>query len=429
MSLCEQELRETIHAAFAHYDEDGSGTIDIRELRRLIEDLGGFLSDDELNAAVVLLDRDGNGTIDESEFARWWQSQSADLDGDGDIGTFERTMARIKDAGQIRFRVDIHTAAWRGLTDVVERLLQEDAELAKTRDSTPYGNQNTALHYAAYQGHTSTCAALIAAGTSVNVSNASGCTPLFLAAQQARKPVVELLLQHGADTRIAEREHNFTAIDVCTDDDVLVLFQALSGGAPPPPPTSLRTRVDGSTIITLSWEMPSCDDLTHSVIQMSMDASGDIWKSLNKVEASLTELTISNLFIDRKYRFRVAVESASAGTSAFSSVIVARTRSHDVESKHEASSRTKKVLQSATRILQATRRRPVDEAKEDDDKKSPSPEEDVKGDDGRDAEVVEIVATAAEQKRERGRHHHSTKGEEVDDDDEYAYYSEDDSDE
>lgn len=135
----ESELRETIRAAFARYDEDANGSIDARELRRLIEDLGGVLTDSDLSAALRVLDKDRNGVIDLQEFIGWWTSQAADLDGDGAVTDLEKTLERLKEFGRECFHVDIHTAAWRGFADVVERLVQDDSELATERDSSDYG--------------------------------------------------------------------------------------------------------------------------------------------------------------------------------------------------------------------------------------------------------------------------------------------------
>lgn len=132
------QVRETVRAAFAFYDADSSGTIDAAELRSLVADLGGYLTDKELATALSSLDRDGNGTIDEDEFLTWWTAQSDDLDGDGQVGELERALERVKASGQDRFRVDIHAAAWRGAVDVVQRLLQDDADLAHETDTSEY---------------------------------------------------------------------------------------------------------------------------------------------------------------------------------------------------------------------------------------------------------------------------------------------------
>lgn len=135
----ESELRETIRTAFARYDEDTSGAIDACELRCLVQDLGGALTDSDVSAALRVLDSDGSGTIELDEFVRWWTHKTTDLDGDGAVSDLEKTLERLKELGRDRFRVNIHTAAWRGFLDVVRRLVQDDGELVHEKDATEYG--------------------------------------------------------------------------------------------------------------------------------------------------------------------------------------------------------------------------------------------------------------------------------------------------
>lgn len=132
----DKELRETIYAAFACYDEDNSGWIDATELRHLVADLGGVLTERDFSKALHILDRDNNGVIDKDEFAAWWAGQSEDNEAFGEV---EKTLARLKDLGRQRFKVDIHTACWNGFTDVVARLVEEGSELVNQKDSSDYG--------------------------------------------------------------------------------------------------------------------------------------------------------------------------------------------------------------------------------------------------------------------------------------------------
>lgn len=255
-AMKDAELRETIRVAFSRYDEDGSGAIDATELRNLVHDLGGVLTDSDLKSALHMLDRDRNGVIDLQEFISWWTTQAADLDGDGAVTDLEKTLERLKEFGRERFHVDIHTAAWSGSHDVVARLVEDDKELANEKDVTEYGVRRIVLtlslslsfahthvlqsnlthlrsftflnlgsehelatslrsisrprHCLLDSGTISSKTisaggdrALISQGTliqlghgaSVNVTNGSGCTPVFYAAQQSHEQVVNLLLQ------------------------------------------------------------------------------------------------------------------------------------------------------------------------------------------------------------------------------------------
>jgi calmodulin len=60
----DKELRD----AFAVFDTDGSGSIDRRELKKLMKKLGQALSDKELEAMMDEVDTDGDGEISFAEF-------------------------------------------------------------------------------------------------------------------------------------------------------------------------------------------------------------------------------------------------------------------------------------------------------------------------------------------------------------------------
>lgn len=132
-------------------------------------------------------------------------SQSSDLDGDGQISGHEHALEQLKLLGQERFHVDIHTAAWNGHLDVVERLLEEPGA-ASEPDVTEFGERNTPLHYAAYNGNLKVCELLLKKKAPVNALNEAGCSPLFLAAQQDHVQVVSCLIAAGADARIRDKE-------------------------------------------------------------------------------------------------------------------------------------------------------------------------------------------------------------------------------
>ncbi|ETV79125.1 hypothetical protein H257_07860 [Aphanomyces astaci] len=62
-----------IRHSFDTFDTDGSGSIDVHELRLLLSELGIPISDRELQAGFQEMDTDGSGTIDFDEFAAWWK--------------------------------------------------------------------------------------------------------------------------------------------------------------------------------------------------------------------------------------------------------------------------------------------------------------------------------------------------------------------
>ena len=62
------EQREEINNAFLLFDKDGSGTIDVNELKEALKALGVFLKKDEVKEIMIKIDKDGSGTIDLKEF-------------------------------------------------------------------------------------------------------------------------------------------------------------------------------------------------------------------------------------------------------------------------------------------------------------------------------------------------------------------------
>lgn len=68
---------------------------------------------------------------------------------------------------------------------------------------------STALHCAAWKGHTETVQVLLEAGAPVNVHNSNGhwgTTPLHAAAHANQPAIVELLIQNGADINAKDLE-------------------------------------------------------------------------------------------------------------------------------------------------------------------------------------------------------------------------------
>ncbi|KAA0152375.1 hypothetical protein FNF27_01653 [Cafeteria roenbergensis] len=74
--FADRDPEEEIRKAFRLFDEEGKGTISVRNLRRICRELGEGLSDDELRAMIDEFDRDDDGEINEEEFFAIMRSTS-----------------------------------------------------------------------------------------------------------------------------------------------------------------------------------------------------------------------------------------------------------------------------------------------------------------------------------------------------------------
>lgn len=64
----ERDPEEEIHKAFKLFDDDDSGKITIRNMKRVCRELGENLSEEELQAMIDEFDRDQDGAISMEEF-------------------------------------------------------------------------------------------------------------------------------------------------------------------------------------------------------------------------------------------------------------------------------------------------------------------------------------------------------------------------
>lgn len=56
--------------AFRLFDEDNTGKISLKNLKRVARELGETMTDDELQEMIDEADRDGDGEINEEDFIR-----------------------------------------------------------------------------------------------------------------------------------------------------------------------------------------------------------------------------------------------------------------------------------------------------------------------------------------------------------------------
>lgn len=66
----ERDSREEILKAFRLFDDDDTGKISFKNLKRVAKELGENMTDEELQEMIDEADRDGDGEISEEEFLR-----------------------------------------------------------------------------------------------------------------------------------------------------------------------------------------------------------------------------------------------------------------------------------------------------------------------------------------------------------------------
>ena len=86
--MSEKDTRDEILKIFRLFDEDSTGKVSFRNLKKVALELGEGLSDDELHEMIEEADRDGDGLINFDEFYRVMRKRGNnpldDMDSDDD---------------------------------------------------------------------------------------------------------------------------------------------------------------------------------------------------------------------------------------------------------------------------------------------------------------------------------------------------------
>lgn len=114
----------------------------------------------------------------------------------------------------------LHEAARRGNLDFMRQCLQQGVS-GTGLDSAG----NTPLYWASHAGHVDCVRELLALPRpAVNAQNVLGDTPLHVAASRGHLEVVELLLSHGADPRLRNKDQQ-TPLDLAVFSAIVNLLQ------------------------------------------------------------------------------------------------------------------------------------------------------------------------------------------------------------
>ena len=68
--MAEKDSREEILKAFKLFDDDDTGRISFKNLKRVAKELGENLTDEEIQEMIDEADRDGDGEVNEEDFLR-----------------------------------------------------------------------------------------------------------------------------------------------------------------------------------------------------------------------------------------------------------------------------------------------------------------------------------------------------------------------
>ncbi|KAA0199584.1 Caltractin, partial [Fasciolopsis buskii] len=70
VKMQDKDAREEILKAFKLFDDDETGKISFKNLKRVAKELGENITDEELQEMIEEADRDGDGEVNEQEFLR-----------------------------------------------------------------------------------------------------------------------------------------------------------------------------------------------------------------------------------------------------------------------------------------------------------------------------------------------------------------------
>ncbi len=76
--LPDKDSKEEVQKVFRLFDQEGAGKVGLRDLKRIVQDIGETIGDDELNDMFQEADRDKDGFIGFDDFYRVMKRGNAD---------------------------------------------------------------------------------------------------------------------------------------------------------------------------------------------------------------------------------------------------------------------------------------------------------------------------------------------------------------
>ncbi|XP_055953567.1 uncharacterized protein LOC129989212 [Argiope bruennichi] len=116
----------------------------------------------------------------------------------------------------------LHIAAEKGLTKIVNILLNKGANVNKKSD-----DQLLPLHLASMRGKTDIVMILLSQKSDIDAETIDGHTPLIFAAERGRNEVVDLLIKHKAKVNIADKTMKWTPLMLVVKNEDLQMTEYL----------------------------------------------------------------------------------------------------------------------------------------------------------------------------------------------------------
>jgi len=115
-------------------------------------------------------------------------------------------------SSEIQAPTPLHVAAFAGLTEYAQKLLQQDASV-DVRDA----EERTPLHWACARGHASMVSLLLKGGATPNPEDTRGVKPIHEAARKNHAGIVKMLLEAGVDPLTPKTKEDIKRVLMCGD--------------------------------------------------------------------------------------------------------------------------------------------------------------------------------------------------------------------
>jgi ankyrin repeat protein len=128
-----------------------------------------------------------------------------------DVATYFATRCDVRDDADIQGSSTLMLASENGYLEIVQALLGREGTDVNKGECGLGREGNTALHYAAREGHIEVARALLQAGANARKDNILGQTPLHWASKKGHIEIVRALLEAGAGADVRKVDHYCTS--------------------------------------------------------------------------------------------------------------------------------------------------------------------------------------------------------------------------